>query len=145
MRSPNLRAPASSALVAGLLAAACGSGSGATSNAPPAGGTVVQRLQGSFDNFNLLTTTAGTPGTQVASALYDRMVALDAKGTVIPYLARSWNQTPSSVVFTLRRDATCSDGTPVTPTVVANSLNVSFQNPNTKRLVGSQTATARAD
>jgi peptide/nickel transport system substrate-binding protein len=134
-------------VLATTLLAACGGPSSAstTSSRPPAGGTVTQRLAGDFDQFDFVHGTTGTPAYQVVSSLYDRMVAVDAKGNLIPYLARSWKTTPTSVAFTLRTDATCSDGTPVTPTVVAGSFNQSFQNSNTKRLVGSQTATATSD
>src|SRR4029077_8730130 len=43
-------------------------------------------------------------------------------GKLRPYLADSWEVTPTSITFKLRKDATCSDGTPVTPTVVRNSF-----------------------
>lgn len=62
-----------------------------------------------------------TDSYQVYLGLYDWLVALEG-GKVVPYLATSWQQTPTSVKFTLRKDATCSDGTPVTATVVANSF-----------------------
>jgi len=41
---------------------------------------------------------------------------------VILYLATSWRVTPGSATLTLRKDVTCSDGTPVTASVVAASL-----------------------
>jgi peptide/nickel transport system substrate-binding protein len=57
---------------------------------------------------------------------YDRLVAYsEDKKTVLPYLATKWVVTPADrpkqITFTLRRDAKCSDGTPVTPLVVLNS------------------------
>ncbi len=51
--------------------------------------------------------------------------------TISPYLAKSWTTSPSTIVFTLRKDATRQDGTPITATVVANSLH-RFTDPATK-------------
>jgi peptide/nickel transport system substrate-binding protein len=67
---------------------------------------------------------------------YDRLVAFAPDGkTVVPNLAKSWTQTPKSrprtITFTLRRDAKCSDGTPVTPLVVLNSFKRYIQVPKT--------------
>ncbi len=63
--------------------------------------------------------TCGFPG---IVAGYDFLLAFDNSGKIVPYLAQSWNVTPTSITFTLRKDALCGDGTPVTPTVVKNSL-----------------------
>jgi peptide/nickel transport system substrate-binding protein len=61
---------------------------------------------------------------------YDRLV-VRAPGPVkngvytvryAPSLATSWKATPKAVTFTLRKDATCADGTPVTPDVVLKSF-----------------------
>src|SRR5262249_23516491 len=50
---------------------------------------------------------------------------------------KSWTQTPTSITFTLRKDATCADGTSVTPSVVAKSLmRVAKQSPQAARLWG---------
>ena len=54
---------------------------------------------------------------------YDRLLYWNTKkAKVEPYLATSWTATPSKIVLKLRTGATCADGTPVTATVVANSL-----------------------
>lgn len=102
------------------LTAACGQSSGNTSATKVAGGTVVQRLQGAWPTLNP-GAQGSTDGYQVIGSFYDYLLAL--KGTkLVPYLATSWSVTPTSVKFTIRKDATCSDGTPVTATVVANSF-----------------------
>jgi peptide/nickel transport system substrate-binding protein len=67
---------------------------------------------------------------------YDRLVAFGKDGkTVLPYIAKSWTQTPKTrprtITFTLRRDAKCSDGTPITPLVVLNSFKRYIQVPKT--------------
>lgn len=59
----------------------------------------------------------------VDSLLYDTVLARDDDGSLIPGLAESWEATSASAyVFTIREGATCADGTEITPTVVANSL-----------------------
>jgi peptide/nickel transport system substrate-binding protein len=59
--------------------------------------------------------------------VYDRLVAFDQAGKkIVPYIATKWSllpaHRPKTAVFTLRRDAKCSDGTPLTPLVVLNSF-----------------------
>jgi peptide/nickel transport system substrate-binding protein len=59
----------------------------------------------------------------LATAMYDRLAYFDLKTKqIVPYVAKSWTQTPTSVTFALRDDVTCADGTKVTPTVVKDSL-----------------------
>jgi ABC-type transport system substrate-binding protein len=58
--------------------------------------------------LELTTTQLAVTAISVAQALYDTLVALDADtAEPIPYLAKSWAQTPTSITFTLRTDATC--------------------------------------
>jgi peptide/nickel transport system substrate-binding protein len=59
---------------------------------------------------------------QAIELSYDRLVYLSPDGKLEPYLASSWKTTPDSVTFTIRKGPTCADGSPVTATVVANSL-----------------------
>lgn len=58
-----------------------------------------------------------------ATALYSPLVIFDQSGKIIPDLATSWSVTSSSATFHIRTGVTCSDGTAVTPAVVANSLS----------------------
>lgn len=52
---------------------------------------------------------------QVASLVYDTLIAFDAKGELNPSLATSWRRTgSSSIEVTLREDAAFHDGSPVT-------------------------------
>jgi peptide/nickel transport system substrate-binding protein len=53
---------------------------------------------------------------------YDRLVALGPNGSVVPYLAKSWQVTPSSVTFRLRSDAKCPDGTKITSLTIEQSF-----------------------
>ncbi len=102
-----------------LLVAACG-GSASTSGVKPvSGGSLSIRGTRDFDTWDPATCTTCR---EYASAFYATLLALDASGKVVPYLAKSYTATATSVTFKLRTDATCSDGTPVTPSVVKNSL-----------------------
>jgi peptide/nickel transport system substrate-binding protein len=66
--------------------------------------------------------TASLPDYVVARYGFDTLVRKDAGG-LVPGLATEWTSTPTSATFTLRQDATCDDGTPITPTVVKRSLD----------------------
>ncbi|MER6412192.1 ABC transporter substrate-binding protein [Streptomyces humidus] len=62
------------------------------------------------------------PDYQLARDSYDTLVRKD-DGGLVGGLATQWKNTPTSATFTLRTDATCADGTPITPTVVKGSLD----------------------
>jgi peptide/nickel transport system substrate-binding protein len=127
--------------------------SGAQSAAPDASNTA--SIVSSLDK--LKASLAGTTAVRVASSDYidldwqetgsitayafaymgyDRLVGVGKDGSsIVPYLATSWTQTPKlrprTIVFHLRRDAKCQDGTPVTPLVVLNSFKRYIQVPKT--------------
>ncbi len=90
-------------------------------DAAPTTGRVAIRLAGDVDTFDPHRTRS-TIGYQFALSMYDRLVSVDANGKIVPYLATSWQVTPTSATLTLRNDATCSDGTKVTASVAAASL-----------------------
>lgn len=56
------------------------------------------------------------------SFAYDTLVYVGDDGELLPGLATSWEVTADAVTFTLSPDATCSDGSPVTPETVARSI-----------------------
>lgn len=62
------------------------------------------------------------PDFQLARLSFDTLVRRDESG-VVAGLASEWQVDPTSALFTIREGATCSDGTPITPTVVADSLS----------------------
>lgn len=74
--------------------------------------------------------TLGTslPDFILARTSYDTLVRRDTGG-LVEGLASKWTSTPTSATFTIRKGATCSDGTEITPTVVKNSLEY-FARPN---------------
>jgi peptide/nickel transport system substrate-binding protein len=93
--------------------------------APLVGGTVTVRLRGAVGPLEISTKQMNATANFVSQALYDTLVAIDPEtADPIPYLAKSWTQTPTSLAFTLRTDAVCADGTPVTATVAKNSLDL---------------------
>lgn len=60
---------------------------------------------------------------QMVGLLYDTLLRRDGTSGLVGGLASDWSaESASEYVFTIRDDATCSDGTPITPTVVADSL-----------------------
>ena len=105
------------------LVAACGGGS---ATQPPAvkGGTATIRMGGDWVHLDPQhpTATAGIQANLIIGAVYDSLLTLSPDGKIIPYVARSWEQTPNTITFHLRDDATCADGTKVTATVVKNSI-----------------------
>jgi peptide/nickel transport system substrate-binding protein len=61
---------------------------------------------------------------QVASLLYDPLLRRDSDRKLVGGLASSWTaESASAYTFTIRKDATCADGTPITASVVAASLS----------------------
>lgn len=66
--------------------------------------------------------TRTTPTYPLIFAFYDRLVAVGEKGDIVPALAESWTTTANSVTARIRRGATCSDGSAITPEVVARSF-----------------------
>jgi peptide/nickel transport system substrate-binding protein len=115
-------------VVVGLVAAACGGGGQA--GGAQAGGSVAIRLTGDWDTLDPAM-SINENGEVVSSFVYDNLLSLDKKSESAPYLATSWKQTGTAITFDVRTDATCSDGTKVTPSVIAGSLKRTFD-PATK-------------
>jgi peptide/nickel transport system substrate-binding protein len=60
---------------------------------------------------------------QIESSFYDTLIHyVPAQNKFEPYIATSWTETPGAMNFTLRSDVKCSDGTPLTAQVVADSF-----------------------
>src|SRR6266567_150362 len=128
--------------VAILATIACSPPAPAASPAPTSGpvlgGPLTLRMLGdwtSLDPFEPATTNSN----QVMAAVYDRLVTIE-NGKVIPYLATSWQQTPTSLAFKLRTDATCADGSKVTASLVADNsqrlLNADKPSQNAAQFLG---------
>lgn len=61
----------------------------------------------------------------VSQYLYDGLVRLDENGDPQPAIAESWRVSDDQLdyIFTLRADASFSDGSPITPDVVVDNFN----------------------
>ncbi|MFB7087837.1 ABC transporter substrate-binding protein [Streptomyces sp. NPDC056296] len=55
--------------------------------------------------------------------LYGQLINLNDKGDAIPFLAQKWTADTTTATFTLRPGLTCSDGSPLTATQVADNFN----------------------
>lgn len=121
-----------------LVAVGCAPAAPPAAQAPAAAqvqplGTLTIRLSGDWPHIDPAPPpgpggACNIPCTTVAFPLYDRLITTGpdpkspSSNTILPYLATSWTATPTKVTFSLRKDAMCSDGTPVTATVVKNTF-----------------------
>ncbi|HWU46810.1 MAG TPA: ABC transporter substrate-binding protein [Humibacter sp.] len=117
-----LAAAAISATIA-LAAAGCTTTSPAATSTTDTIRTTID-IPATFDP----TLTSSLPDFLLARTSYDTLVRRDKRG-LVPGLATKWASTPTKATFTIRTDATCSDGTKITPTIVKNSLEY-FARPN---------------
>lgn len=121
--------PAGAALAAtGLLLTAC------TTASPSAGGTAAadaaftastDTVRTTIDLPATLDPTKGLslPDFLTARMSFDTLVRKDEGNALVGGLAESWETTSAGAVFTLRQGATCSDGTPITASVVKESFD----------------------
>ena len=94
------------------------------------GGTVVIRAQEDIDTFNPAVDNGTYLDFSTYAFTYDTLATLSPQGILRPGLATKWTGTPYKVTFWIHKGATCDDGTPVTPAVIANSMNY-YANPKT--------------
>lgn len=88
------------------------------------GGTVIYRLTGDWTDFDIQQTSIASQN-RISKLVYEGMLAYapDRKGKthIVGDLAQSWTVTPTSITFKLRKGPKCTDGTPVTPSLVLRS------------------------
>jgi peptide/nickel transport system substrate-binding protein len=91
-------------------------------------------MEGDWPHLDVLGRQPGSQQFGQATApLYDALVIVGpdpkdpTKPTMLPYLATSWEQSPTQIVFKLRNDATCTDGTRVTPSLVKRTADIRFK------------------
>src|SRR5262245_56317190 len=100
-----------------VSAPASPSGGGASSSAKTNFGpssTLSIQIDGPWATFDPIAPGGNLGSTQLYAALYDRLVALTPEKQIVPYIASSWEQTGNTLKFTLKKNVTCSDGTPLT-------------------------------
>ncbi len=108
-----------------LLTAACSSGSASSdgnSGDFASGGTFTLLAAddpGSLNPFQNIQ----TPGVSMFKYLYSYLLSIDSTGKLVPELATSWTVDGGTVTFKLKNGVTCSDGTPVTATTIADNFN----------------------
>ncbi|MGH9170711.1 MAG: ABC transporter substrate-binding protein [Acidimicrobiales bacterium] len=86
------------------------------------GGTLSVAMDNDPGNLNPLTSV--TPAGQMLDTLaYDQLVLQAASGTIEPELATKWSATSTVATFTIRRGVTCSDGSALTPEVIAKNYD----------------------
>ncbi|SEG97297.1 peptide/nickel transport system substrate-binding protein [Nonomuraea solani] len=116
-----MRTPQAAALTAlALLAAACGGASG-TGRPAGGGGTFTYVLPSDPGVLDPAAAVLNVTITTLSLA-YDTLVGVSKDGKIVPALAEKWEVAPDKVTFTLRKGATCADGTPVKPSDVAESV-----------------------
>lgn len=145
MNRPIIRGGAIAA-AAVLALSACsggGPGSGAAAESTPTD-TIRATLDipATFDPMGGLS----LPDFVLARQSFDTLVRKDESG-LVPGLAASWESTPVSATFTLREGGTCSDGTPITASVVKGSLDALAASTSSlaPQTFGGQTPTITAD
>ncbi|WP_051298067.1 ABC transporter substrate-binding protein [Brevibacterium album] len=147
-----LRAHRLAPAVAGLAVAALGLTACTTGSAGAGGGegggttdTLRSTLIADPSSFDPMT-SSGVPGTTANGLLYTTLLAQDEGGAQAGELAAEWEVSPEQGTFTLREGASCADGTPITPTVVKDSLDAFAEVSSNKDLVfGPSTPAITAD
>ncbi len=107
-----------------VLVAGCGGSSSGESSSGRIvdGGTFTMALSTDPGNLDPLS-SAGTALFEISQLAYDRLLSVDPKsGKILPALASKWEAAGTSVSLTLKPGVTCSDGSPLTATDVADNL-----------------------
>lgn len=107
-----------------LTLGACSGGSddtdGAVGEAPE---SLVMDLRNDIDTFDPALSSSDQGSMQLFEALYDTPVRQDHQtGGVSPAMATEWDVTPTKIVFQLRPDLKCSDGSDLMPSDVAANM-----------------------
>jgi len=115
-------AAASAVAVAALALSACtATPNGGDGGDYVSGGTFVKALTG--DPGSIIPFNAVSFDTwEVVSTAYEALVYTTPDGEQKPWLAKSWEESPNQVVFTLHDGITCADGTAFTAETAANNI-----------------------
>lgn len=118
-----------------LTACSGGGNSGGGDGEPVIDGTLRLALQEDPGNlFRPLNTSATL--SYLYPWAYESPVYFDEKGEAKGWLATDWEETPTSLKFTIRDDAVCSDGTPLSAETVANNYRWILDPANGSSFVG---------
>lgn len=109
-----------------LMLAACGNSDTAQENAAMVGEApheVTLVVRNDVDSFDPMLTAAENGALQMYDAIYDTLIRRDLQtGEYTPAMASSWTVTPTSIDFDIKPNLVCSDGTPLQPTDIADSI-----------------------
>lgn len=140
MRVSKLAVTVTATLVATAVLAAC---SGASGSPRSSNGSADLVKDGTFsfsvnDDPGSLNPISGsrTVAVNLFRFLYDPLVHADPTGKVVSGLAESWQVDGSRVTFKIRSGVTCSDGSPVTPSTIAEAFNNIKDPANASSLIG---------
>lgn len=130
------------ALLACVLIAALAACSGSGGSSPPSDRSAPVQVDGTF-TFGLKadpgsldphgSLTAGVR--QLAFLAYDTLIT-QVDGKMEPHLAASWEESPKEIIFTLKPDVACSDGSPLTASDVAANVSYVADAKNKSQLLG---------
>jgi peptide/nickel transport system substrate-binding protein len=113
-------------LATAFMLSACGKDDSAAIDSTAVGEVpqeVTLVVRNDVDSFDPMLTAAENGATQMYEAIYDTLIRRDLKsGEYTPAIASSWELTPTSIDFTIKPNLVCSDGSPLTPTDIANSI-----------------------
>lgn len=133
------RQTAASVLAASaLILAACGNGDpedDTGAGEPVIDGAIMTAVAGDPGNLDPHMTVLALTR-YVATYLYDQLIYVNEEGEPRPWLAESWQADADSVTFTLQDGVTCSDGSPLTASDVADNLNFVADPANESPLLG---------
>jgi len=123
LTTPSRRGFLGLSLAAGLVLSLEACGGGSTGAAGGAGGGTVTWAWQLPTTWDPVTSSAGSD-VQMLALTYDPITALDAQGNAVPWLAESWtyDESGTTVTFTLKPGLKFSDGSPLDATAVAKSI-----------------------
>lgn len=137
MRSPRALVAAGIVLVAAALTACSATPDAGSTDTPQyaSGGTFTFAVAGDPGTLNPLNNTA-TTANWLFRFLYQPLVTRASDGSVAPGLATKWDFDGTKAVFTIDPAATCSDGSKITPSVIAKDFAWVKDPANTSSVIG---------
>ena len=105
------------------------------------GGTFTKAL--SSDPGSLIPMTAvSLAAREVVSYAYESLAYVTSDGELLPWLAESWEETGTEIVYTLKEGITCSDGSPFDAATAAANINYHADPANATFYYGAQVSEA---
>lgn len=124
--------------VAALALTGCtgpGAADGGSDGELATGGTFTMAIGADPGNLNPMVTAISTTRA-IDRFLYARLIDVSSDGTIEPGLASEWDADTTTATFTLREGTTCSDGTAITASMVADNINFIADPENGSPLIG---------